>query len=768
MKSIYLKTGLRGQLVLLFLLVALIPLLVFSFLAHRDGKIALKNTIGESFVRSAREKLNKADSSIKGRLDDIQNQMQTIYDKVAQANGDDLSNPPEFPTLRRINLTLRNSIRQLEGFAGPGSQIIITNLHRQIIISTGEKPRVRPINDEWWHKAFNNGLGYDFIEDLQYDEDEKRHFLPVALPIRRTEKSDSKVVGVLRAIITLSELSELVKSSPEADEIIQGIETFIINKHGRVIAAAPESGYDFLDHIEVSDAVAEFIIADEAYYGYEMEGERNTQGERKVYAWARTRWEKIAGKDGLNFSDWAILVSQPEKLAFPEITKLTQRILTFTVVSCLVVVIIALIVSQRIVTPIMRVARAARAIGQGDFNQEIPVTSSNEVGVLADEFNSMRRHLENAVGKLTEEEKKMTAIVNSLAEGLILVDGDNRVLHINPAAEYLLNVSADQIGEDFTQIIRDVELTKVFKDSQSQISQNESVSSEVNLDHDGEKLALRVVASPFLDENGISLGTVYVFDDITREKEIDQMKSDFISLVSHELRTPLTSIIGFVSFILDGKTGPINEKQQNSLIRVQRQSKRLAALISDLLDVSRIESGRIQMNQEPIMLLEIANQRIEEIRPQADAKVIQLKFVAPESLPAILGDEARIGQAFTNLIGNAIKFTPDNGEVTVKLKVDGNLLHVEVIDTGPGIPVEERQKIFEKFYQRSDIHTRQKGGSGLGLSITKTIVEAHGGTLWVDDGEQGKGSNFQFVLPLPGPITHQSTEADQQEHTDNG
>ncbi len=230
----------------------------------------------------------------------------------------------------------------------------------------------------------------------------------------------------------------------------------------------------------------------------------------------------------------------------------------------------------------------------------------------------------------------------------------------------------------------------------------------------------------------------------------------------------MTSIIGFVSFILDGKTGPINEQQQNSLIRVQRQSKRLAALISDLLDVSRIESGRIHMNQEPIMLLEIANQRIEEIRPQADAKAIQLNFVAPQSLPAILGDEARIGQVFTNLIGNAIKFTPDNGEVTVKLKVDGNLLHVEVIDTGTGIPVEERQKIFEKFYQRSDIHTRQKGGSGLGLSITKSIVEAHGGRLWVDDGEQGKGSNFQFVLPLSGPIIHQLTEVDRQEHTGNG
>ena len=768
MKSIYLKTGLRGQLVLLFLLVSLIPLLFFSFLVHRDGKIALKNTIGESLVRFARGKLNQAHLSIQSRLDNIQNHMQAICDNVDQANGDELSKPSKLSTLRRVNSTLRNSIRQLEGHAGPGSEITITNLHRQIVISTAERPSGRPINEGWWHKAYNNGLGYDYIENLQYDAGEMRHFLTVALPIRRTESSGPKVVGVLRAIITLPELSEIVQRPSEADELIRGIETFIINKHGRVIAAEPESGYGFSDHIEFSNAVFDFINAGEEDQGFEMDGERNSQGERKVYAWARTPREDTSGSGSLKYIDLAILVSQPEKLAFPEITKLTRRILTFTIVSCLVVVIIALVVSQRIVTPIMRVARAARAIGQGDFNQKIPVTSSNEVGVLADEFNSMRKHLETAVGQLTAEEKKMSAIVNSLAEGLILVDGGNRVLHTNPAAANLLNVSVNQIGEDFTQIIEDEELSKVIKDTQSQVSQNKSAISEANVGNDGDKRVVRVVASPFVDENGSSLGTVYVFDDITREKEIDQMKSDFISLVSHELRTPLTSIIGFVSFILDGKTGPINEKQQNSLIRVHRQSKRLAALINDLLDVSRIESGRIQMNQEPIMLLDIANQRLEEIRPQADAKEIQLNFAAPESLPPILGDEARMGQVFTNLIGNAIKFTPDNGEITVKLKIDGNLLHVEIIDTGPGIPAEERQKIFEKFYQRSDIHTRQKGGSGLGLSITKSIVEAHGGRLWVDDGDQGEGSNFQFVLPSSSPATHQLTDADQQEHTGNG
>ena len=154
------------------------------------------------------------------------------------------------------------------------------------------------------------------------------------------------------------------------------------------------------------------------------------------------------------------------------------------------------------------------------------------------------------------------------------------------------------------------------------------------------------------------------------------------------------------------------------------------------------------MEQESISILEIVTQRIEEIRPQADEKSIQLELTAPESIPTILGDEARMGQVFTNLIGNAIKFTPNNGEVSVKVEADGNLLHVEVIDTGSGIPPEERQKVFDKFYQLSDISTRKQGGSGLGLSITKSIVEAHGGKLWIDDGNQGKGSNFQFVLPL--------------------
>ena len=744
MERSHLKMGLRGQLVLLFIVVSLIPLLVVSLMTRALGVNALKNTIGESLSQLAKEKLDQADRSISTRLEALQSGLESISEAVAFTN----KHSDKKVKLIQAGAKLEDNLRQLEVYAGQGSRITITNSHRQVIRVTGRDliPYFPQVDEDWWYKAYNNGFGFYLIEDVQYDAHRQLHYLPIAIPIRHK----TEVAGVLRAEMTLPELSELVKQPVGADRVGRKIESFIISEHGGVIASDPESGYGFGERIEMSIAVMEGVInADYAYYGYEMEGESDTEGEKKVYGWARThRWTEQQWKGTQNFVNWTVLVLQPELVAFQEISALTKNVLTFTLISCIVIIPIAWMVSQRIVKPIMQVTQGARAIGRGEFDQVIRVESSNEVGILAEEFNAMRGNLKDAIEKITEEEKKMTAIVNSLAEGLILVDGDNQVLHINPTAESLLNLSVGQIGVDFTQIIRDDELTTALKASQRQISLNKADISEVTLDRDDGKLVLRVVASPFLDESGAMLGTVYVFDDITREKEIDQMKSDLISLVNHELRTPLTSIIGFVSFMLDGKAGMVNEKQKDILARVERQSKQLTALINDMLDVSRIEAGRIEMKQEPVSVLEIAIQRIEEILPQADAKSIWLQLSAPESLPTIIGDQARLGQVFTNLIGNAIKFTPDNGKVTIRLQVDGHLLHVEIIDTGPGIPVEERHTIFDKFYQLGDFRTRQQGGSGLGLSIVKHIVEAHAGKLWVDDGEDGIGSNFQFVLPL--------------------
>ena len=764
MKRLRLRMGLRWQLVLLFLLVSLIPLLIVALWTHQAGTRGLTGTIRRTLVEQAQYSLDRADRVINEQLHSLRRfSLRNISQKVASTNND---NSPS--SLKGAYEALLNSVTHLERRVGENGQIIITNRHQQVIFTTDDRLLFQKIDERWWRDAYNNGIGYELIGDVEYDAETQQHTLPIAVPIP-APALESKAVGILRVVIPLPKLAEVADSQKE------GLEICLFDKHGRIICAPSDSGHRFSERIEMSEAAMNAIIAGTEYYGSDMKGETDARGEQRISGWARTKaWEPRTDERqnftnrrrlslqprGQNFTDWRVLVSLPTSLAFKGVTEFTKSVLWFTLISCLVVIAIALVVSQRIVRPIRQVTGAARAIGRGEFDQEIQVTGSSEVGILAEEFNSMRWNLKSAVEKLTEEEKKMTAIVNSIAEGLILVDSNNRVLHINPAAERLLDLSADNIDKDITEIIQNEELIHIFEEDQRQILQHKpteqipskdegiNLISEITLARYNEKLVLRIIASPFLNENGLILGTVYLFDDITREKEIDQMKSDFISLVSHELRTPLTSIIGFVSFILDGKAGAINDRQRNSLARVQRQSKRLAALINDLLDISRIESGRIQMEQESISLLEIVTQRLEEIRPQADEKSIRLVLTAPESIPDILGDEARMGQVFTNLIGNAIKFTPNNGEVSVKVEADGNLLHVEVIDTGPGIPAEERQKIFDKFYQLSDISTRQQGGSGLGLSITKSIVEAHGGKLWIDDGNQGKGSNFQFVLPL--------------------
>ena len=753
MKHLRLRMGLRWQLVLLFLLVSLIPLLIVAFWVHRAGTRVLTDGIEKRLIELAEDRVDRADRVIIEQLRRLP--LRSISQKVAPTNND---NSPS--SLKSAYEDLLNSVTHLERRVGENGQIIITNRNQQVIFATDERLLFRKIDEPWWHKAYNNGLGYELIGGIQYDTETQQHALPINLPIP-PPPYESKVIGVLRIVPPLPKLPEIINLNKD------GIEICLFDEFGQLICAPPESGHSFGETIEMSRAAMDAINAGDRPHGSDMEGETDTRGEHRIYGWARTKGQHFTHRRILgsqlgeqNFTNWRVLVSMPTSLAFKGVTEFTKGVLWFTLISCLVVIAIALIVSQRIVRPIRQVTGAARAIGRGEFDQEIPVTGSNEVGILAEEFNSMRWNLKSAVEKLTAEEKKMTAIVNSIAEGLILVDSSNRVLHINPAAERLLDLSADSIDKDITEIIQNDELIHIFEEDQRQILQYKptdqipskaegiNLISEVTLARYNEKLVLRIIASPFLNENGLILGTVYLFDDITREKEIDQMKSDFISLVSHELRTPLTSIIGFVSYILDGKAGAINDRQRNSLARVQRQSKRLAALINDLLDISRIESGRIQMDQAPISLLEIVTQRIEEIRPQADEKSIQLDLTAPESVPQMFGDDARIGQVFTNLIGNAIKFTPNNGEVSIKVEADGNLLHVEVIDTGPGIPPEERQKIFDKFYQLSDISTRQQGGSGLGLSISKSIIEAHGGKLWIDDGNQGKGSNFQFVLPL--------------------
>jgi two-component system, sensor histidine kinase and response regulator len=233
-----------------------------------------------------------------------------------------------------------------------------------------------------------------------------------------------------------------------------------------------------------------------------------------------------------------------------------------------------------------------------------------------------------------------------------------------------------------------------------------------------------------------------------RLKELDRMKSDFVSHVSHELRTPLTAIKGTVDLMLDEVVGPLTEKQIHYLTRVRSNTQHLAGLINDLLDLAKIESGKIEVKSRRVSLGGLVHEVVEALRPVAAEKAIALEATIHEPSILVWADRDKINQVLMNLIGNAIKFTPLQGWITVSASSNGGeSVQVSVADTGPGVPPEEKEKIFAKFYQIAQVNGENSKGTGLGLAISKALVELHGGKIWVES-EPSRGSTFSFTLPL--------------------
>lgn len=231
-------------------------------------------------------------------------------------------------------------------------------------------------------------------------------------------------------------------------------------------------------------------------------------------------------------------------------------------------------------------------------------------------------------------------------------------------------------------------------------------------------------------------------------EHLNRMKTEFISMVSHELRTPVTTIKGVLALILGGEVGPLQPQQQKFLSTAAQAVERLIFLISDLLDISRIEAGQIKMRPQLLPVGELVVQATTEFQRQAKEKHLTLKADVPPTLPRIMGDPDRLFQVVTNLLSNALKFTPAGGAITISVRNQEEFVLISITDTGPGIPAEEQQRIFEKFYQIDSSATRSAKGSGLGLAIVKTIVELHGGRVWVES-VVGAGSTFRVALPRP-------------------
>ena len=350
--------------------------------------------------------------------------------------------------------------------------------------------------------------------------------------------------------------------------------------------------------------------------------------------------------------------------------------------------------------------------------------------------------LRSSYRTLEASERRLQTVVDRMPSGLLMLDADNVIGMVNRQAEGLLGVPREGLLE---KPVVACGLSSELVSAVTGGTTAEAGRRDVVLETATPR-SVRVDTALVTDHEGQPLGRVCVLTDVTRERETDQMQTDFVSLVSHELRTPLTSILGFVSLLLEGEVGALNATQRRSLESIHRQARRLTGLISDLLDVSRMESRQVAMRQEQVDLGAIARAAVHELAQQAQEKRVRLEFQGATHGATLRGDPERLAQVFTNLLGNAIKFTPRGGRVTVEVKRAGGEVVAVVSDTGPGVAPEELPRVFDKFYQAEMVASRKAGGSGLGLSIVKGIVDAHEGRVEASN-RPGGGACFSVHLP---------------------
>lgn len=365
---------------------------------------------------------------------------------------------------------------------------------------------------------------------------------------------------------------------------------------------------------------------------------------------------------------------------------------------------------------------------------------------LIKEAERLRHEKEKSLTDMAQERSRVRTVLNCMADGVLVADQENKIVLSNPAAMRFLSPDGSSlIGKNISEFLADTRLMEMISKVTSQAdSSRTSISQEIELKE--RQVSLMAHSSPVVSEDDVIIGSVTVLQDITHLKQMDRMKSDFVAMVAHELRSPLVVLEQNIYVLLAGILGELNEKQKQTLLRLKERSQGLNELIKNLLNLAKIEEGKICQYKEPLNIQPLL-QRVAELNsPLAKDKNILLTSHLPENLPPINGDWDNLTTVFNNLITNAIRYTEKSGTVEISAIAIGDDVKITVADTGIGIPEEEIPKIFDRFYQVRRGQIKKADGSGLGLSIVKAIVDAHLGRIQVAS-QVGKGTNFHIFLP---------------------
>lgn len=494
---------------------------------------------------------------------------------------------------------------------------------------------------------------------------------------------------------------------------------------------------------------------------------------------------------------WFIIQEVPKQILFNSTDVLTQRSLFVGFGVFIILFFVFAFFIRKLLKPLNRLVNVAQKVGEGDFNQHIEQVSRDEIGVLANAFNIMTgnlgelyadleskveqktKELESKVDELEStkkavinvlddvdearrhaevEEEKTSAMLSSIGDGLVVVNENGEIILVNNVFQDLLGWTDQEVrGKRLTEIIPLIdEKNQIFPEEKRLISltlkQQEKVSNRTQSMYyqrkDTSRFPVAISVSPIIVA-GKLIGAVEVFRDITKEKEIDKAKTEFVSLASHQLRTPLTAIRWYVELLLSDDSKSLTDEQREYLKEVADGNLRMIDLVNALLNVSRIELGSFAVDVEPVAIEPLCDAVIKDLQPLIDKKHHTVDIDCSSAPNSYSADPKLMMIILQNLVSNAVKYTPEKGTIRVRVNYDHNTLNIVVSDNGYGIPKDQQDKVFDKLFRADNVKIQDTTGTGLGLYIVKAIVEQSQGEIWFDS-EQDKGTTFNIKLPITG------------------
>lgn len=416
----------------------------------------------------------------------------------------------------------------------------------------------------------------------------------------------------------------------------------------------------------------------------------------------------------------------------------SRRILTnATLIALLITVFLGYLIASSITEPIRDVTKKAEEMARGNFDQFVEVRSDDEIGQLASMFNHLTLKLKETIQEMDLERSKLDTIFSYMAEGVIAVDTNGKMIHANPIALEILNSKNIKVNNG---TIFPLELINI---EGIDYSDETTLKGERNLEIDSQ--VFKVKYAPFKNEKNDIGGLIIVFQDMTKEHKLDNIRKEFVANVSHELKTPITTIKSYTETLMD--TGIDDEISMKFLTVINNECDRMARLVRDLLQLSNLDYQKTIWKKEEVSLPHLLKDVLLKLEFAIKEKEQELILDIDETLPNIVIDKDAVERAIINIISNSIKYTNDKGKIKVSLKKKDNSVSVIVEDNGIGIPKEDQKRIFERFYRVEKGRSRDLGGTGLGLSIAKEIIEAHGGEITLES-EFGEGTTVEIKLPL--------------------